>query len=142
MILDSSSVPKPEIINDEYLSENGQGIQPRYAYPQMGCFVYSCDLFDILHHILVEFYVYKLSTPHSQNTHSWLGEEMHIIMGFHKQLNKFQETPPAFLATSDRYMDSPYTDEPGVALGSRILHSRYLYHPFLLCQAYFSLPLS
>ncbi|KAF5672609.1 cytochrome P450 monooxygenase [Fusarium circinatum] len=124
MVLDSSSVPKPEMINDEYLSETGQGFQPLDAYPQMGCFIYSCNLFDILHQVLVEFYVNKKPNPHSNNKDSLLGEEIQVIMGYHRELNKFQETLPPFLVTSGRYMDSPFTDESGTALGSRILHSR------------------
>jgi hypothetical protein len=124
MVLDSSSVPKPGMINDEYLSETRQGAQPTNAYPQMSCFVYSCGLFDILYQILVEFYVKKKSSPHNQSTGSWLGEETQVIMGYHRELSKFQESLPAFLATSESYMDSTCTDESGVALGSRILHSR------------------
>ncbi|KAF5723731.1 benzoate 4-monooxygenase [Fusarium mundagurra] len=131
MILDSSSVPKPEMINDEYLSETRQGVQPTNAYPQMGCFVYSCDLFDILHQILVEFYVKKKSNPHSQSSDSWLGEEIQVIMGYHRELNKFQESLPAFLATSDSYMDSPSQelvahmyDNMGTSYWTSISHKR------------------
>ena len=124
MILESSDVPLPEMIDDEYLLENSQGVQPTNVSPQMGCFVYSSHLFDILHEILVEIYVKKKANPQEQNALCWSGEGLQTIMTYHRALSKFQETLPAYLIKDDNNMSPSSIAESGIALGSKILHSR------------------
>lgn len=50
------SVPPPEPIDDEYLSESCEGLQPSDRPSYLAFFVHSVALFDVLNEILAKFY--------------------------------------------------------------------------------------
>ncbi|KXH28800.1 hypothetical protein CSIM01_03450, partial [Colletotrichum simmondsii] len=50
------SVPPPEPIDDEYLSESSEGLQPSDRPSYLAFFVHSVALFDVLNEILARFY--------------------------------------------------------------------------------------
>ncbi|KXH56079.1 hypothetical protein CSAL01_07445 [Colletotrichum salicis] len=50
------SVPPPEPIDDEYLSESSEGLQPPERPSYLAFFVHSVALFDVLNEILAKFY--------------------------------------------------------------------------------------
>ncbi|KXH38596.1 hypothetical protein CNYM01_10839 [Colletotrichum nymphaeae SA-01] len=50
------SVPPPEPIDDEYLSESSEGLQPSDRPSYLAFFVHSVALFDVLNEILAKFY--------------------------------------------------------------------------------------
>lgn len=106
----------PLMIDDEYLLEDGEGVQPAHINSKMGCFVYSNKLFDILNDIVVSFYLKK-------NTIAWSCEEMSLVMKYNMRLNKFWESVPSYLAGQGTFATT--LEDDAIALGGKILYSRY-----------------
>ncbi|TPX12372.1 uncharacterized protein E0L32_007019 [Thyridium curvatum] len=114
MISTPTEVPMPLVIDDEYLLEDGEGVQPPHINSKMGCFVYSNKLFDILNDIVVSFYLKK-------NTIAWSCEEMSLVMKYNMRLNKFWESVPSYLAGQGTFAT---LEDDAIALGGKILYSR------------------
>lgn len=128
MISYQSRVPLPQMIDDEYLLEDGEGSQPSHVNPQLGSFVYSSKLFDILNDILVSFYVKTNTVFLRSETRSWSCEELDAVLRLNMALNEFQDSLPSYLTVPQK---SETTKDSKVDIGAKILYSRYALSPHL-----------
>lgn len=121
MIWAQSQVPMPQMIDDEYLLEDGEGSQPPHISPQLGTFVYSNKLFDILNDILAAFYVKRKHELPQSDARSWSCDELNTVLRFNKELNEFRASIPGWLAVPQQ---SESIRDPKIELGAKILYSR------------------
>ncbi|CAH0044582.1 unnamed protein product [Clonostachys solani] len=126
MIYGCSKVPLPLQIDDEYLLEDGEGSQPHQP-AQMSSFVYSSKLFDILNEILTSFYFDKSNEPQPPNTPSASYRELSTVMRLNSALDDFQDTLPSYLVISPDSANPITPVQDKIALGAKILYSRFLY---------------
>lgn len=121
MILARSQIPPPQLLDDEFLLEDGEGHQPAHMSPQLGSFVYSNKLFDILDSILVTFYVNKKHQSPFADKPSMSCNELSDVVRFNMELDKFSDSIPDWLAVN--HPQGPPRD-PKIELGAKILYSR------------------
>ncbi|CAG9986794.1 unnamed protein product [Clonostachys byssicola] len=126
MIYGRSKIPLPLLIDDEYLLENGEGSQP-HKPAEISSFVYSCQLFDILNEILSSFYSDKSNEPQPSNPPSTTYQELSTVMRLNSALDDFQDTLPSYLVISPDSANPITPVHDKVALGAKILYSRFLY---------------
>ncbi|KAH8897411.1 hypothetical protein GQ53DRAFT_803376 [Thozetella sp. PMI_491] len=120
-------IPLPLIIDDEYLLEDSEGSQPSHLNAQVGSFVYSSKLFDILNEILSSFYVEKSTMFQPSSTPSSSYQELDTVMRLNGALNEFQEKLPSYLVISPDSANPKTPVDDKIALGAKILYSRFLY---------------
>jgi hypothetical protein len=88
----------PSLIDDVYLREEGEGVQPQHMPSRMGLFVFSCRLFEILDDILSSFYAGDPSThPISE---SRLQNMVLEVLSFNRRLDSFFTSTPDYLKTT------------------------------------------
>ncbi|QIX00436.1 hypothetical protein AMS68_005953 [Peltaster fructicola] len=116
-----TDLPLPSMIDDEYLSEDIRGVQPREQLPKLGLFNYSCLLFDILEDILSTFYTGNTVTS-ERNAEDEAHSMVTAVIGFTKRIDNFvAKVPEWLLVEHDLHTDSH------VRLQQRVLRSRILY---------------
>lgn len=118
----------PQMIDDEYLLEDGEGSQPSHVNPQLGSFVYSNKLFDILNDILVSFYDKKNTLFIRSEMHSWPCKELDAVLRFNMALDGFQDSLPSYLTIPQK---SESTEDSKIDIGAKILYSRYAFSRYL-----------
>lgn len=113
---------RPTLIDDEYLLEDGEGSQPKDKPSRMGLFVFSCDLFQILHDILSKLYMPDQSRL---TTESWTIEGLSDVLGLNLKLDKFRQSLPAYLQPeSATQINSPEDVRNHTTLQARVLECR------------------
>ena len=122
MIWARSQVPPPAMIDDEFLLDNGEGTQPPHLSPQIGTFIYSNRLFDILDDILVAFYMDKNQKPLQADKQAMSCDELSDVLRFNMELNKFNDAIPEWLSINGLV---GATVDPRIELGVKMLYSRY-----------------
>ncbi|KAM5369018.1 hypothetical protein ACJZ2D_009221 [Fusarium nematophilum] len=127
MISTPTEVPLPQMIDDDYLLEVGEGAQPSRLNSQIGAFVYSNKLFDILNDILGTFYTGKSTLFQRKHTCDWGFQDLETVLRFNRALNEFWHSLPRYLANHGEAETSNNSQEARVALGAKILYSRFLY---------------
>lgn len=120
---------RPALIDDEYLMEDGEGSQPRDEPSRMGLFVFSSDLFQILHDILSKLYI---QNPSRLGTESWTIEGLSDVLGLNLRLDKFRESLPTYLQPeSTAQINSPEDVRNHTTLQSRVLECRQVPRNYL-----------
>ncbi|KAF5250764.1 hypothetical protein FANTH_4036 [Fusarium anthophilum] len=90
------TVPLPEPIDDEYLSEVDEGCQPENSPSRMAFFVYNMKLFNILDDILSQFYSHGYQNVTQDETVK-LAEYLRDIPRLCSELDNFLESLPSHL---------------------------------------------
>lgn len=126
MISTSWHVPLPSLIDDEYLSTDGQGEQPQNKPSRMGLLICSSKLFLILDEILLSFYA-----PHPQKTVDTMSEnDLNVqkiisdIMVLNRRIEEFFESIPEYLRLETRSELIPEQQELSVTIQKQILNCR------------------
>lgn len=130
----SWDVQEPTIIDDQYLSTNGQGVQPPGLRSRMTLFVYSIRLFDIMDEILSEFYAHQGEKSGSNSNSpksfdSWSVRDLASILTINAKLDDFRESVPQIFKDITQGSYTPGTNpfaphELHLMLQSKILRSR------------------
>lgn len=125
MISTTWKVPFPSLIDDEYLSTQGEGEQPQDIPSRLGLCIWSSKLFLILDDILLRLYA-----PQSQkNIHLMTETEFNLqetvsdVMVLNRRLDEFSESLPVYLRVP---ADSPSSAQWGgyVVLQQQVLYCR------------------
>ncbi|KAJ3541642.1 hypothetical protein NM208_g4515 [Fusarium decemcellulare] len=135
MLSQDSQVPLPQMIDDEYLLEDGEGTQPEDSPCRMGLFIYTVRLLDILSEVLGCFYAeaghaQKVSADKNQQASM---PDLHEMLRLNSKLDQFLEAIP----TSLRLKLILRNSEPpsgSALLQARILYCRFLYTRLLLLR--------
>ncbi|KAI9644448.1 hypothetical protein NHQ30_006469 [Ciborinia camelliae] len=136
----SWDVQEPAIIDDQYLSVDGQGVQPSGLYSRMYLFVYSLRLFDITDEILSEFYVLQGGKGGSNSAKScdpWSVGDLASILTINAKLYEFRETVPQIFKDTNTFAlgsDSFAPNQLHVMLQAKVLRSRFLLVRILLLR--------
>lgn len=99
MVDRSNRTPLPSLIDDEYLSTEGEGSQPMSVQPQMGLFVSSCELFDILNDILSTFYANDVCAD--TDSEPDMQDMVLEVLGFNRRLDSFITSIPDYLKATN-----------------------------------------
>ncbi|KAF3395135.1 hypothetical protein DPV78_009209 [Talaromyces pinophilus] len=118
MILPGSSVPLPQMIDDEYLLDEGEGCQPPQLRSFIEGFVYSIRLFDILHDVLIACYSPSIGGD-------VLDKQLSTVMRINSDLDRFLQDLPPHLSVEKRPEDS---QDNSFSLYCNILNYRLLPH--------------
>lgn len=109
------NVPIPSLIDDEYISTNRTGHQPLDKIPQLGMFVHSCALFDILHDVLLTLYTDQSSKPDHAKT-------LDAVMHSNRRLDELASSLPHFLQISEAQIPAY------IRLQQQVMYCRYVPH--------------
>lgn len=129
MIPQTSKVPLPLMIDDEDLLEISQECGTVPVPPEMGLFIYSTRLFEILDEVLCAFYSHD--DPTYGSTVANLGEKSRQqtpdILRLNAKLDAFFESIPEHLRLSSHAeYAADYSDS--MVLQARVLNCRYAAH--------------
>ena len=131
MLSKSWKVPVPLLIDDEYLSVQGEGVQPSKIPSRLGLFVSSCKLFEILHEILSNFYIGDSSVGLLKQQESELDQREIImdVLDYNRRLDKFSDSIPEYLRTT-RSSQVIFSEKNScVNLQQQVLYCRYVSFP-------------
>lgn len=119
-------VPKPLIIDDEYLTAEGEGRQPSGCPSQLALFVSSTRLYDILDEILAKLYERRRDQQVALASESSLQQTLATIVTLNARLDSFLDSVPEYLQPTTSM--SPFNmDTAGhIRLQQRILQCRYV----------------
>ncbi|KAL5313451.1 hypothetical protein ACEPPN_019184 [Leptodophora sp. 'Broadleaf-Isolate-01'] len=135
MLPDSSSVPLPLIVDDEYLLEDGEGTQPITLQCRIGSFVYTIQLLDILNEVLHSFYAEddQAQTRTDGKYEERSMPDLYEMLRLDSKLDRFLEALPSNLKLQSLLMSS---DAPtgNCLLQARVLYCRFLYTRLLLLR--------
>lgn len=126
----SWNVQEPAIIDDQYLSTEGEGVQPLGLHSRMYLFVYSLRLFDIMDEILSEFYLLqggKSGSNSSKFFDPWSVRVLGNILTINGKLDDFRDSVPQILKDvheSALKSNSFTPNQLHLMLQSKILRSR------------------
>lgn len=133
MVPASWKVELPSMIDDEYLMEAGEGVQPIGLPSQMSLFVYTIRLFDILEEVLAIFYSAQCNLFFEDETRlgSQASEAFSEVLRLEAKLNQFNSEIPRFLRAENLFesQDRPWYIH--VVMQSSILRNRYYHSPSL-----------
>ncbi|KAF4453989.1 transcriptional regulatory [Fusarium albosuccineum] len=118
-----SQVPLPQMIDDEYLLEDGEGTQPEDSPCRKGLFVYTVRLLDILSEVLGSFYAeagHAQIVSSDKNQHTSI-PDLHEMLRLNSKLDQLLEAIPASLRLKLVLRNS---ETPS---GSALLQARILY---------------
>lgn len=118
-------VPLPEAIDDEYLSESGEGCQPQNTPSRIEFFRHSIKLFDILKEILDRFYSPGYQTPEEDDINlstRYLGEVPRI----YSQIDEFLINLPRHLQADGSMETLHIGSARHFRMQAQILKSRYV----------------
>ncbi|KAJ4217211.1 hypothetical protein NW759_009158 [Fusarium solani] len=136
MISTSWHVPLPSLIDDEYLSADGQGEQPQDRPSRLGLLIWSSKLFLILDDILLSFYA-----PHPQKSVDTMSDnDLNVqqiiseVMVLNRRIEEFFDSIPEYLRLEPGSELIPDQQEVNVTIQKQILNCRYLYTRVLLLR--------
>ncbi|KAH6983963.1 fungal-specific transcription factor domain-containing protein [Ilyonectria destructans] len=123
MLSNSSSVPLPLIVDDEYLLEDGEGTQPVTSQCRIGSFVYTVQLLELLNEVLHSFYAEDGETqvPTTGNHEERPMPDLHEMLRLNSKLDRFLEDLPTNLRLQNV---SGNSEAP---TGNQLLQARVLY---------------
>ena len=126
MIYQPSRVPVPELVDDGYLSTDGEGLQPSEIPSRMGLFVSTCGLFEILGDILSSVNIKALGsvTPNDDETVTRLPEMIADALQFNRRLDTFSDSIPDYLQTKDISRTTISEKNTCVHLQQQVLYCR------------------
>ncbi|KAF4171002.1 hypothetical protein CNMCM8694_003931 [Aspergillus lentulus] len=136
MISGDSGVPLPLVIDDEYLKQDGEGIQPSQSECSMRFFVFSIQLFEILDRIMSKIYRYESVNPSNEGGEDfwWSRDRLEDVLKLNNALDDWHDTLPNNLrlqcATEARADLRSHT----AILQAKVLYSRFLYIRILLLR--------
>jgi hypothetical protein len=121
----SPEVPKPLIIDDEYLAVEGEGRQPDGCPSRLALFVSSSRLYDILDEILARLYQKRRDQQAVPASDSSLQQPLATILALNTRLESFLDSIPEYLQSTSPAM-SPFTMETAghIRLQQQILQCR------------------
>ncbi|RSL46449.1 hypothetical protein CEP54_013847 [Fusarium duplospermum] len=126
MISTSWHVPLPSLIDDEYLSADGEGEQPQDRPSRMGLLIWSSKLFLILDEILLSFYA-----PHPQKSVDTMSEgDLNVqqiisdVMVLNRRIEEFFDSIPEYLRLEPGSEFTPDQQELSVTIQKQILNCR------------------
>jgi hypothetical protein len=126
MISTSWHVPLPSLIDDEYLSADGQGEQPQDRPSRLGLLIWSSKLFLILDEILLSFYA-----PHPQKSVDTMSEgDLNVqqiisdVMVLNRRIEEFFDSIPEYLRLETGSELVPEQQEVSVTIQKQILNCR------------------
>lgn len=124
MISTTWKVPFPSLIDDEYLSTQGEGQQPHGIPSRLGLCVWSSKLFLVLDDVLLRLY-----SPNQNSIHVITDSEFNLreivsdVVVLSRRLDEFFESIPSYLRMpSDP--DSSNQVEGSVAIQQQVLYCR------------------
>jgi hypothetical protein len=119
MIITIRAVPLPQVIDDEYLEEDGEGSQPTGSLSKLGLLYYSSQLLEILQDVLTILYQDSKDGPQlSRKVQPDFQKTLGQALELNDRLDVFVKDLPEYLAA-----DFP-TDIPHVSLQQRVLFCR------------------
>ncbi|KAM0719397.1 hypothetical protein Q7P37_005302 [Cladosporium fusiforme] len=129
MLSQSWDVPVPALIDDEYLSNVSQGVQPEGKPSVMGLFVSSCSLFDLLEEILNSFYSGEPFPDLSKQEKASEMAKAFIapVLQYNRRLDKFIDSVPDYLKLADYAEGVKLNNNNSVLLQQQVLYCRFLY---------------
>lgn len=103
----TENVPRPLGIDDEFLNEEHEGVQPVEKVPRLGLFVWSLNLYDILHEILTTLYHkgQDKSALRGRDGENW--KLLSDILTLNQRLDEFLERLPEYLRPQSQSMSPP-----------------------------------
>jgi hypothetical protein len=107
----------PELIDDEYLSETGEGKQPQGVPSRLAFFVYGMKLLDIREN----FQSHLLKTRSRTSS----GQELGTVLDLVSDLDHFLDSLPPYLRTDHAYSPPASGNEDCFKLQARVLKARY-----------------
>ncbi|RSL47701.1 hypothetical protein CEP53_009834 [Fusarium sp. AF-6] len=126
MISTSWHVPLPSLIDDEYLSADGEGEQPQDKPSRMGLLIWSSKLFLILDEILLSFYA-----PHPQKSVDTMSEnDLNVqqiisdVMVLNRRIEEFFDSIPGYLRLQPGSEFTAEQQELSVTIQKQILNCR------------------
>ena len=127
MLSNSWNVPVPLLVDDEYLSVQGEGEQPPEIPSRLGLFVSSCRLFEILHEILLKFYAEDSGIRNAQHPEpdAYAREIIGDVLNYNRRLDMFRESIPAYLRTTGTSHITISEKNSCVHLQQQVLYCRY-----------------
>ncbi|KAK5049368.1 hypothetical protein LTR84_004297 [Exophiala bonariae] len=131
----TESVPKPLVIDDEYLTEQHEGVQPSEEVPRLGLFVWSLKLYDILHEILATLYNKRSERPGPRGRDGENWNLLSDILTLNQRLDEFQAQLPEYLRPQTQSMSPPNLRKADHKnLQRHVLHCRFLYTRVILLR--------
>ncbi|KAG6996506.1 Sorbicillinoid biosynthetic cluster transcription factor 2 [Fusarium oxysporum f. sp. conglutinans] len=135
MLPNSSSVPLPLIVDDEYLLEDGEGTQPVTLQCRIGSFIYIVRLLDILNEVLHLFYreddQAHAATARKHEERSM--PDLHELLRLNSKLDRFLEALPRNLKLQSVLVSSE-APTGNVLYQARVLYCGFLYTRLLLLR--------
>jgi hypothetical protein len=127
MLSNSWNVPVPLLVDDEYLSIQGEGTQPLDVPSRLGLFVSSCKLFEILHEILLNFYAKDSGTRNSKHLDpdAYAREIIGDVLSYNRRLDMFRDSIPEYLRTVRTSHITISEKNSCVNLQQQVLYCRY-----------------
>jgi hypothetical protein len=127
MLSTSWDVPVPALIDDEYLNNATEGVQPAGKPSVMGLFISSCNLFELLEEILKSFYSGEPFPDLSkQETASEMAKAFIApVLQYNRRLDKFIDSVPDYLKLTE-YGDGMKFSNNSVTLQQQVLYCRYV----------------
>ncbi|OBT71809.1 hypothetical protein VF21_09376 [Pseudogymnoascus sp. 05NY08] len=131
-----TSVPLPQLIDDEYLSKTDEGQQPHNIPSRLTFFVYAIKLLNIRERSrVVE--TQKVKTDRA----GYSGQELGATLDLISDLDHFVETLPTYLQVDHGYALLESVDKTCFQLQARVLKARVMYarlsvlRPFIVAEA-------
>lgn len=124
MISTTWKVPFPSLIDDEYLSTQGEGEQPHGIPSRLGLCVWSSKLFLVLDDVLLRLY-----SPNQNSIHVIADGEFNLqetvsdVIALSRSLDEFFESIPAYLCIPCD-PDSSNQRAGSVAIQQQVLYCR------------------
>ncbi|GLA81450.1 hypothetical protein AtubIFM56815_005101 [Aspergillus tubingensis] len=136
MISSNSAVPPPLIIDDEYLLQDGEGIQRSQSQSSMEFFVCSIQLFEILNGIMSRIYRCE-SINHSNGGAEelwWSRGCLEDVLKLNSALDEWRDTIPNNLRLESAMEARTDPRSDTAVLQAKVLYSRFLYIRILLLR--------
>ncbi|GAQ42264.1 fungal_trans-domain-containing protein [Aspergillus niger] len=136
IISSNSAVPPPLIIDDEYLLQDGEGIQRSQSQSSMEFFVCSIQLFEILNGIMSRKYRCE-SINHSNGGAEelwWSRGCLEDVLKLNSALDDWRDTIPNNLRLESAVEARADPRSDTAVLQAKVLYSRFLYIRILLLR--------
>lgn len=129
MIGSNNAVPLPSAMDDELLGDTERRHQASSTSSQMSSFVYSCRLFEILHDILVVFYVNEEGPTHQQPlvlSGTEVDECLTNVLKFNKRIDNLLAEAPDELSVRAGQVTLPEARHNTLYLQQQVVYCRYV----------------